>query len=107
MDQDNRKEAAQEIPNHLISGYSRDDLSLKAREIVVGYFNKNVRYRRDIRINVEDTYTVWFCKVMENWKALVSTRVTDGQYYEVTYDGSMERYYLDVYVKAENVIVND
>lgn len=77
----------------------------KAQDAVVEYFNKNVRSRQDPSIFVEDTFVVWFCKVLQNWKALVSTVVPDGQYYEVTYDGDNNVIYLDVYVKAENVLL--
>ncbi len=52
------------------------DIPLIAREAVVGYFNRNVRYRTDRRIFVEDTFVVWFCKTLQNWKALVGTTNT-------------------------------
>ena len=32
----------------------------------------------------EDTvYIVWSCKTLQNWKALISTSLSDGMYYDV------------------------
>ena len=39
---------------------------------------------------------------MQNWKALVSTTLPDGMYYEVTYNGDKKEVYLDAYKKFEN-----
>jgi hypothetical protein len=61
-----------------------------------------------VKFSVEDdVYIVWFSKTLQNWKALVSTTLPDGRYYEVTYDGNLKRAYLDVYVKLDNVVVED
>lgn len=53
--------------------------------------------------SIENVYVVWFCRALRNWKALVSTDLLDGTYYEVTYDGTMGSIYLDVYKKFDNV----
>lgn len=51
----------------------------------------------------EDTvYTVWTCKTLQNWKALISTSLKDGMYYECTYDGNKKKLYLDAYKKFEH-----
>lgn len=50
-----------------------------------------------------DVYVVWFCKTLQNWKALISTSLPDGMYYEVTYDGDKERVYVDAYKKFQNI----
>lgn len=50
-------------------------------------------------------YVVWFAKTLENWKALVSTTLPDGMYYEVTFNGSKNETYLDVYKKFDNMCV--
>lgn len=49
-----------------------------------------------------DIYTVWKCKVLQNWKWLISTSLPDGMYYEVTYNGDKGEFYLDAYKKFEN-----
>ena len=49
-----------------------------------------------------EVYTVWKCKVLQNWKYLCSTTLPDSMYYELTYDGDKNRWYLDAYKKFEN-----
>ena len=57
------------------------------------------------RITTDDIYIVWYCKTLQNWKALVSTNRADGLYYECTYNGDKKQLYLDVYTKIENVCI--
>ena len=47
-------------------------------------------------------YVVWYCKTLQNFKALLSTTLFDGMYYEVTYNGDKNQLYLDAYKKFEN-----
>jgi hypothetical protein len=56
---------------------------------------------------VEEVYVVWFCKTLQNWKALLSTMAPNDLYYEVTYSGDKAAAYVDVYRKVENVVVPD
>ena len=55
----------------------------------------------------DDLYIVWFCKTLQNWKALISTDAVDGLYWEVTYNGDKEETYVDRYVKSTNVAISD
>ena len=50
-------------------------------------------------------YIVWKAKVLQNWKYLISTTIFDGMYYELTYDGDNQRWYLDAYKKFENRVI--
>ena len=79
----------------------------KAIRIVMDYYNSHVEKTDDFHITEEDVYIVWFCKTLQNWKALVSTTVSDGMYYEVTYNGDKRETYLDAYKKWENVRITD
>ena len=47
-------------------------------------------------------FEVWSCKTLQNNKALLSTTLPDGMYYEVTYNGDKNEMYLDAYKKFEN-----
>ena len=49
-----------------------------------------------------EVYTVWKAKTLQNWKFLLSSTLFDGMYYELTYDGDKEVWYLDAYKKFEN-----
>lgn len=55
----------------------------------------------------EDFYVVWFAKTLGNWKALVSTDLVDGHYFEVTHNGNAQETYVDWYVKGTNHVVSD
>jgi len=52
-------------------------------------------------------YIVWFCYILGGWKALVSTTLPDGRYYEVTYNKDKKETYVDLYVKVDNVCIPD
>lgn len=53
--------------------------------------------------NVEfDVFAVWSCKTLQNSKALLSTTLFDGMYYELTYNGDKKELYFDAYKKFEN-----
>lgn len=72
---------------------------------VVDYFNKNVDVTNRKALKPEDVYIVWSCKTLGNNKALLSTNVSDGMYYELTYNGAKQEMYLDAYKKWENVCI--
>ena len=52
-----------------------------------------------------EVYVVWKCKTLQNWKYLVSSDLRDGMYYEVTYNGNKDEFYLDAYKKFENKVI--
>lgn len=54
-----------------------------------------------------DVYTVWKCKVIQNWKYLISSTLHDGMYYELTYHGDKKEWYLDAYKKFQKVVIKD
>lgn len=49
-----------------------------------------------------EVFIVGSCKTLQNNKALVSTSLSDGMYYELTYNGDKKELYLDAYKKFEN-----
>lgn len=55
---------------------------------------------------LEFMYIVWFCKTLQNWKALVSGSGID-EYIEVTHNGDRDETYVDVYYKTKNVCIKD
>lgn len=50
-----------------------------------------------------EVFIVWSCKTLQNYKALLSTSLPDGMYYELTYNGDEKEIYLDAYKKFANV----
>lgn len=79
----------------------------KAKQLVVDFFNEEVEKTDGFTLTVDDVYIVWWSKTLQNWKALVSTTVSDGMYYEVTYNGDKQETYIDAYKKWKNTRVVD
>ena len=53
-----------------------------------------------------DIYIVWKCKALQNWKYLISSTLFDGMYYELTYNGDKQEWYLDAYKKFSNQVIS-
>ncbi len=73
-----------------------------SKKIVADYANEHIDKTDNKSITVDDIYVVWLCKTLQNCKALLSTMLPDGMYYEVTYNGDKNELYLDAYKKLEN-----
>lgn len=56
-------------------------------------------------ITIDDVYVVWFGYILGNMKAIISTNLKDGKYYEVTYDKDEKRIFSDCYVRLKQKIV--
>ena len=76
------------------------------KEIVVDYFNGQADCTdKNGRITEENVFVVWIVKALQNNKALVSTTVPDGMYYEITYNGDKKEIYVDAYKKWKNYVM--
>ena len=64
------------------------------KEKVVDYFNERVEKTDNTKITKDDVFVVWYCKTLQNAKALLSTNVSDGM--------DKKELYLDAYKKWEN-----
>lgn len=73
------------------------------QSFVAQYVNKHLEVTDKVSIKPEEVYIVWHCKTLQNAKALLSTPLPDGMYYEITYNGDKDEFYLDAYKKFENV----
>ena len=79
------------------------DFRQLAINAVVDYFNSQVDSTdKNGKITEDDVFVVWMCKTLQNCKALLSTTLFDGMYYELTYNGDKKELYLDAYKKFEN-----
>lgn len=81
---------------------SNNEFQKLCKKVVVEYFNNRVEKTDNKQITEEDVFIVWLCKTLQNHKALVSTTISDGMYYELTYNGDKQELYLDAYKKWEN-----
>ncbi|QFG09337.1 hypothetical protein PBI_SALK_42 [Arthrobacter phage Salk] len=88
------------------ASYNPDYYHMKAKDLVVRDFN-NTYSHTEGKADANMFYVVWFAKVLGNWKALVSTDIISGHYWEVTYNGAKQETYVDTYVKSSNVAISD
>lgn len=72
----------------------------KCKEEVRKYAEEHLD-KSDAMPNFE-VFVVWYSKTLQNHKALLSTSLFDGMYYELTYNGDKEELYFDAYKKFEN-----
>ena len=75
------------------------------KKIVVDYVNKHLDKSDGVVIDESNVFIVWSCKTLQNNKALVSTELSDGMYYEITYNGDKRQIYFDAYKKWENLCI--
>ena len=74
---------------------SHEEFIKRAKGLVMNYTNTHMDVTDKVSITEEDVYVVWSCKTLQNSKALLSTTVSDGMYYEVTLNGDNEEIYFD------------
>jgi len=78
------------------------EFTSKCKSLVLDYANGHLDVTDGKQITVDDVFTVWQVKALQNSKALLSTTLSDGMYYELTYNGDKGEIYLDAYKKFEN-----
>lgn len=78
--------------------YTNDEMLDLCKDIVISYIEDN----EPVKVTKDNVFIVWFSKTLQNFKALVSTTLSDGMYYELTYNGDKDELYLDAYKKLEN-----
>lgn len=78
------------------------DFISKCKQIVNDYVMSNLDITDKINLQDFEIFVVWQVKVLQNNKALLSTTIPDGMYYEITYNGNKEEFYLDAYKKFQN-----
>lgn len=87
-------------------GMNNDVFEARCKEIVRDYFNSHAdKSKSGCYIGLDDVYVVWMVRVLGNNKALLSTNVTDGMYYEITRNGQTGEFCVDAYKKWENFSV--
>lgn len=76
------------------------------KKAVVDYFNSQADSTdKNGTITEDNVFFVWGVKALQNNKALLSTTISDGMYYECTYNGDKKEIYVDAYKKWKNFVV--
>lgn len=81
------------------------DFVTLCKATVAEYANEHLDKSDGKQITEDDVFVVWMCKTLQNSKALLSTTLFDGMYYELTYNGDKKDLYVDAYKKWENFAV--
>ena len=75
----------------------------KAKSLVQEYTIKHLDEQdKKEMTRVPEVYVVWYAYELGHSKALLSTTLLDGMYYEVTYNSNKNEIYFDAYKKFEN-----
>ena len=82
---------------------NHEEFTKRAIQLVTDYTRAHLDPTDNFDISADDVYIVWSCKTLQNSKALLSTTVSDGMYYEVTLNGDKREIYFDAYKKFQNV----
>lgn len=81
-----------------------DDFNKKCRLSLIAWYMQN---NREQIPTYEETYVVWCCKALQNYKSLISTSMKDTIYAEFTYNGDSSVTYRDVYEKVSNTAIDE
>ena len=86
---------------------NEQEFSKFCKKQIANYTNYHLDKSDEKTITEDDVYIVWQCKTLQNNKALLSTKLFDGMYYEITYNGDKDEAYIDAYKKWENYKIED
>lgn len=64
-------------------------------------------YETPIDFNLDGMFVIWYCKTLQNWKAILSANFDGAPLVEVTYSGDKQDTNIDVYKKIESVRIPD
>lgn len=84
-----------------------DNFTKVVKAAVVNYVNDRLEKTDGAKIDENNVFIVWSCKTLQNNKALASTTLSDGMYYEITYNGDKDELYFDAYKKWENICIKN
>ena len=59
----------------------------------------------NVDLKIDNVYVTWFGFILGDMKALLSTSLPDGRYYEVTYNKEKKEIYADCYVKLKQKLI--
>jgi hypothetical protein len=80
----------------------------RARDLVFEHIKNRLEPTdRHVSFDPSDVYVVSFTFILGHYKAMASTTLPDGMYYEVTYDSLKKRTYITSYKQWEHTTILD
>ena len=76
-----------------------DEFIATARQVILDIVRQQLDPTDEAKLSIDDIYEVTHSYILGNQKAMISTTLPDGKYYEVTYDKANDLMYVDCYVK--------
>ena len=95
-EQPEEKPAEKTLVPHVSSDFTVEDM---VYNYIVDHLDKSEK------VPQFEVYIVWKCKTLQNWKYLLASTLPDGMYYEMTFNGDKDEWYLDAYKKVENKVI--
>lgn len=74
----------------------------KAKEAIIIYVDE----KYGDKLEKDDLHLVWFAKELQNFKCTMVDLLKNQRYYECTYNGDKDEFYLDIYQKEYNFKIN-
>lgn len=80
-----------------------DEFIQYAKDLVHNYTSEHLD--KTDEVGEFDVFVVWYAYELGHSKALLSTTLFDGMYYEITYNSNKNEIYFDAYKKFENKLI--
>lgn len=75
-----------------------------AKDTVREYTEEHTGVTDKAQLDDIEVFIVWYCKTLQNHKAILISCLRDGMIYEFTYNGDKDEAYLDAYRKITNEV---
>lgn len=72
-----------------------------AKRMIQGYY---IKLFGSSTVSSDEIFLVWYCKTLQNRKALLGVIGQYDEYFKAIYDGDNNKVYLDVYKKDKNIV---
>jgi hypothetical protein len=82
-----------------------DRFLTKAKTVVADNYNKHRKPEHD-RIPANSLEVVWYTRLLDSWKAVITTPAVKSLLWMVTYDDSTGKTHLEFYKKLTNVVIS-
>jgi hypothetical protein len=79
----------------------------KMKKAVYEFMVQHFDITDEVAVTLNDVYIVWTSKALQNWRALISTTLPDGRYYDCVYTGDDNTLTINTYIKYENKHLQD